>query len=458
MNLKKGVIYVFIANVINLIISLFSGFVLPKFLSIESYADIKLFQLYITYIGILHLGFADGIYLKYGGKTKEDISKTEILAEFKTFKVFQIIVSIIAIVISLVLKNYILLCCSIVILPINVGSYLRNLYESIGEFKKYSRINNISTILIFIINVILLLIVKTDEAAIYIVLYIISYFIYLLILEIENTKIFGKEKTKINKKYFVKDIKEGFFLMTGSFCNVIFTSIDRLFVQYLFGNIKFAYYSFAVSIENLMGVFITPITTVMYNYLCINRERDKILKLKRIILGFGTIIIAVIFPAKFVINIWLNKYNESLAVLFILFAAQFINIIIRAIHVNLYKANKKQNRFFIIMIIIVVVSAIFNVIFYFTCNKFEMIAIATLVTNIIWYIIGEIDLKEYRSSIKDYIYMALIILLFVLVGYISNAVLGCIIYIICATVLIRIFIPDAIEFAIVEIKRYISKK
>ena len=88
MSLKKGAMYVFIANVINLIISLFTGFVLPKYLSIETYSSIKLFQLYITYIGILHLGFSDGMYLKYGGKTVEEVDKKEVLAEFKTFKIF----------------------------------------------------------------------------------------------------------------------------------------------------------------------------------------------------------------------------------------------------------------------------------------------------------------------------------------------------------------------------------
>ena len=39
--LKKGIMYVFIANIINLVISLITGFVLPKLLSIETYANIK---------------------------------------------------------------------------------------------------------------------------------------------------------------------------------------------------------------------------------------------------------------------------------------------------------------------------------------------------------------------------------------------------------------------------------
>lgn len=64
--LKKGLVLVFIANAINLCISLINGFVLPKYLSVETYADIKTYQLYSNYIGVLALGYCDGLYLKYG--------------------------------------------------------------------------------------------------------------------------------------------------------------------------------------------------------------------------------------------------------------------------------------------------------------------------------------------------------------------------------------------------------
>lgn len=66
--LQKGIIAVFLANVINMLFSLATNFLLPKYLSVESYAGIKEFQLYVSYVGLFHFGFVDGIYLKYGGK------------------------------------------------------------------------------------------------------------------------------------------------------------------------------------------------------------------------------------------------------------------------------------------------------------------------------------------------------------------------------------------------------
>ena len=458
MSLKKGMLNVFIANIINLIISLFTGFVLPKLLSVESYANIKLFQLYITYIGILHFGFADGMYLKYGGKNIKSVDSKEILGEFRTFKIFQFAITIIAIIISISLKNEMLFFCSIVILPINVGNYLRNLYQAVGEFKKYSTFTNINTLLIFVINLILLLLIKTDNYYTYIIAYIVAYFIYWEIIEIENRKLFKKEKVKSNKKYLIEDVKSGFFLMIGNFCNVIFTSIDRLFVQNLLGTVKFAFYSFAVSIENLMNVFVTPITTVMYNYLCNNKEVEKVIPIKKIILIFSAFIVSVVFGAKFAINLWIEKYNDAITVMILLFAAQYVSIIIRCIQINLYKAYKKQNKYFLIMVGVVVLSVILNVTFYNINKSIEAIALATLVTNIVWIIIGETDFKQYRLALKEYIYIILILITFLLCGIIiKNAVIGFIVYIVIALLLTLILLNDTFKYCITQGLKYIKQ-
>lgn len=461
MKIKKGIMYVFIANIINLAISLITGFVLPKLLSIDTYANIKLFQLYVTYIGVVSLGFADGMYLRIGGKDIENLNKKEILEELKTFKIFQFIVEVLAIIISICIKNEIILLCSIVILPINIANYLRQVYQAIGQFKKYSRFTNINTMFIFIVNMFLLFIIKTDYYRAYILGYIVVYIIYWIAIELETRKIFGYVKENANKKYFVQDIKSGFLLMIGNFCNVIFTSIDRLFVQNLLGTVQFAYYSFAVSVENLMNVFITPISTVMYNYFCNNKEKEKVINVKMYILLFSSVIIAVIFPAKFIVDVWLTKYQNALEVLFLLFSAQYISIMIRCVHVNLYKSEKKQKKYFEIMIVVVIISIILNIIAYNILKNINSIAIATLITNIIWFIIGEYEFEKYRLKIKDYIYTFLVMFAFLICGLISNAIIGMLIYcsvlIMLAILLENEIVLKAIEEIKLEGKQFIYK-
>ena len=77
-NLKRGIALVFIANAINLCISLVNGFVMPKYLSLGAYADIKTYHLYANYIGVLAFGYSDGLYLMYGGKHISEVGSTGI--------------------------------------------------------------------------------------------------------------------------------------------------------------------------------------------------------------------------------------------------------------------------------------------------------------------------------------------------------------------------------------------
>ena len=94
-------------------------------------------------------------------KSVYSLDGKEAKTEFDTFKIFQLIMCLLMVGVSLAIGNQILLLCSLVILPVNVSSYVRNLYSAVGEFKKYSRYTNINTLMIFVINVILLFIINT---------------------------------------------------------------------------------------------------------------------------------------------------------------------------------------------------------------------------------------------------------------------------------------------------------
>lgn len=457
MNLKKGTLYILGANLFNLLVSLFTGFIVPKFLSINTYADVKLFQLYITYIGFVSFGFADGINLMHGGQTLQELDKRELISEYKTFKNFQIVIMLIALFISICLKNKILFFCSLMILPVNIGGYFRNLYSAIGQFKKYSKLTNINTLMLFIINVVLLFIIKTDNANTYIIMYILAYFLYWIIIELDNKRILGLDKGEVNKKYIKQYVQSGFSLMIGNFCNIIFTSIDRFFVKYFLGTIQFAFYSFSVSIENILGTFITPISTTMYNYFCKQKDQSKILEIKKIILLFASGIVILIFPAKFITNMWLIKYNDAIDILFLLVAAQYISIIVRCVHINIYKSEKRQKEYFKRMILVVVISILLNGMFYFMYPSMESIAFATLITNIIWFAVGEIDLQAYHFQFKEYLYMFINLCILIFCGSLSNAILGMLLYILLISILAYFLLKNSFLYCMKEFSKILQK-
>lgn len=136
-SLQKGVVIVFITNIINLFFSVATNFLLPKFLSVECYAGIKTFQLYISYIGLLHFGFVDSVYLNNGGKELRKNLDASFSLNMSTMRIFELGVSIIVAIISLLLKNYLLFYFALSILPINMMSYFKYLFQATNNFSSY---------------------------------------------------------------------------------------------------------------------------------------------------------------------------------------------------------------------------------------------------------------------------------------------------------------------------------
>lgn len=143
--------------------NLITNFVLPKELSVESYATIKTFQLYVSYAGLFHFGFVDGMYLKYGGKNIKELRREDLGTNLSTLRLFEIVVTIVCAIIAIISKQEVLVFFSLSILPLNLANYFKQLYQATGEFSLYGKIMNANTILIFFANMIWIFLIKTDS-------------------------------------------------------------------------------------------------------------------------------------------------------------------------------------------------------------------------------------------------------------------------------------------------------
>ena len=346
--LKKGIMAILIANLINVVFNLGTNFLLPKYLTIESYSNIKTFQLYISYIGLLHFGYVDGMYLKYGGKKLKKRIDEEQTKNLSTMRLFQIVVTFFFVIIAILAKNLLLIAFSLSILPQNLINYYKLLYQATGEFGLYGRIMNVSTISTFVMNLLLLLLIGTDNYLVYIVAYVSIYYLLWIAMEISFKSRHIKTKGKIFDIYeLIHNIKSGFLLTLGNFASILITSMDRWFVKVLMSTYAFAQYSFAVSVETFLNMAITPISTTLYSFFCRKKDKDQHKNVFRYIVVFATILPAAGFPIKFILECFLNSYIDSARVIFWLFAAQIFYIVIKCIYVNLYKVQKKQHIYFI---------------------------------------------------------------------------------------------------------------
>ena len=87
--------YSVLANGINTFVSMVLVFIVPKALGVKEYSYWQLYTFYITYTGFFHFGWADGIYLKYGGKKYEELDKNYFNRQFWLLTFFEIFVAIV---------------------------------------------------------------------------------------------------------------------------------------------------------------------------------------------------------------------------------------------------------------------------------------------------------------------------------------------------------------------------
>lgn len=445
--MKKGIIYIMIANIICLIFNLFTNFILPKYLSIDTYGLIKTYALYITYAGFFSLGYNDGMYLKYGGKNINEIDKKDLSNNYLNYILLELSILILIMITGIIFKSTIIIAFSLGMFTTNILGYLKSLYQATGEFSQYGKTLNIEKIMIFIFNMILIFVLKTDNYVYYVwIQIIVGIFIMIyLTLRLEKQLNFIY-KGRISLYQFKDNISSGFILMLGNFSSGLFTGLDRWFIKILMSSTNFAFYSFAVSTGSIINVFMTPITVSMYNYFCKEKNNDKIKKIKSVTLIWGFIVISSAFPAKFILEKFLNSYILANRVIFVLFAAEAFYVVIKGIYVNIYKVEKKQNKYFLQMLAMLAVGFLLNIILYSLFKSMLSIAIGTLLTSILWLIICELGYKELRFSIKEYIAIIIILLLYLFLGFTMNAIYGFVIYCIMGIIISLIFMPNSILY------------
>lgn len=455
--LSRGIVSVLIANIINLGFNLLTNFLLPKFLSIESYADIKTFQLYVTYAGFLHLGYIDGMYLRYGGKEISSIDKKELSQDISTLRVFQILVTAILLVLGIRINDFMLIAFGAAILPLNMATYFKFLYQATGEFNKYGKIMNATTIATFIINMVLVVFLKTNSSILIVFSYVVLDIIIWIFLEAVSKKMIRIRLLCFSPKALKENIQQGFFLMLGTFSSILLTSMDRWFVKVLMNVASFAQYSFAVSMDNFLNVAITPITVTLYNYFCKESKQERIINIRKYVIIFGTMIIAAAFPAKFVLEIFLQEYLDASAVVFFLFGSQLCYLVIKGIYVNLYKVQRMQSKYFCRVCSVVAIGFIFNVVCYRINPIKEAFAVGTLLSAFVWLYLSNRDFKSIKLDKSEIALIVCTEVAFLTIGMNLSAIVGFILYIVVEIVLYMLLMRQTVVEIIGLLSRTLKK-
>lgn len=320
----KKVSWVTIANATAMVVSALITILLPKYISTAGYGYWQMYLLFVTYIGCIHLGLPDGIYLRYSGKTYSEVVSNEVKILFWISSLWEWIVGVAIFfwisrtTISQMAVAFTL--CTVIYVP---SLYLKYIMLSSNMMKQYSlymlseKLFAIVAIFVglFVYRPILYHFISVDICGKLIA------FIYALIVcrtcfHIHNQKV----ETLVIE--FRLNVKAGICLMISTVSSNLIVGTIRLFINQRWSIEDFGRVSLSLQISNFVLTFVRAVSLPLFPVIKMRGRNGAVAIYERIRLILVSIILFVFifyYPLAAFLNQWLPDYTTSVYYLGILF-------------------------------------------------------------------------------------------------------------------------------------------
>ena len=327
-DLVKNFSYSLTSNLISLIISTLVVLVIPRIIGVEDYGFWQLYLFYSSYIGFLHFGWNDGIYLRYGGEEYDDLDKPLFFSQFYSLLFLQVMIAIIVSGIGLNFINdgdrlFILQMISIEIIVVNARSMLLYVLQATNRIKEYSKMTILDRVL-YVFLIIFLLLFGVRNYRLLIIADVTGKMISFFFVMYMCKDIVFRRITDFGYTFneTVKNISSGIKLMFSNIANMLITGVVRFGIERNWSVAVFGQISLTLSVSNMFLLFINALGLVIYPILRrINYDHlPTIYSIMRDLLMAIVIGILIFYmPIKMILTQWLPQYAESLNYMGLLF-------------------------------------------------------------------------------------------------------------------------------------------
>ncbi len=463
----KNILIVLIGNVVSIVAGVLVGFLIPKVLGVSEYGYYKTFTLYSSYIGILHFGFVDGIYLKFAGKKYEELDCPQFRTFSRFFFLMQAVVSGIFVCVSfaLIKTDYflIVLFVALNIFATNTLSYFEYVGQATMQFKRTSLKSIVRSLLNITSVVVLFLLYKYNGNVITYVIYTIivlciNYCLALWYVISFRKVVFGKSSGIRNEAGLIKKLfKSGIILlMTNLIAQIVFV-VDQQFVNVAFDNDTYSIYAFAYNMIQLITVAASSISVVLFPTLKGFSEETITHNYSRInsyMLMLVSLCLASYYPLILIVDHFLPQYVDSLVVFRIILPGVLISTSISVIKYNCYKTFNVINDYFFKSLIVLVLAIVSDFVVYYVFKNTLSISIVSIFVLLLWYILAEsYFVMKYRVKwIKNLLYLVVAIVSFYAISFIPNAFIGMGTYLLCYFAITLLFFFEEIKAFLTSIR------
>lgn len=406
------------------------GFILPLYLSVAEYGYYREFVLYFNFFYILNLGFNEGLYIKYGGKSLEEIDHKILMKEHNTSLVAQAVVSLLMIVAGFMTKNTVIIIFAITTFFANATYFHQLIQQALSEFSEYSKTNTIKGFATILTMLIALLLFKGNTHMYYVLALMFAQFLVFLYCEWNFYKVIKNKSSQlltVNQTKAIFNI--GLFVLLANFLRVLVGSVGQWLVQ-LFSNIEeFAQYSLAGSMLSVVLLVINAVAAVFYTVISKNKDYGKLNIIKNLLLIFGVASGLAYFVLHYMITYFIPDYISSLEYMKYLILCVPYLMVINVIATNLYKTNMHEKKYFRNMLFVLTSTAALIGMFYLLNNNPVSAAIGTTVTYILWYfVVTTITFPFLKNTMKFNLLLISHLISYLVFTSLGNVLLGMILY------------------------------
>jgi len=389
-----------VGQVLLLIFGLVQSLIIPKYLSTADYGYWQLFLLYTTYVGILHLGFLDGILVRWAGKEFADI-KQEIPVAFRFLLLEQFLaVGVLALVLIAIDLPFLEIGLAVLANAIIVNTLTFFIFtaQAVKRFKLVTAVN-ISRGAFFLLMVLWLFAGGKFGYEDLCLVTIVTGSILLILFAVHlRDSLFSQvDPGKSLRTYGKENISIGIFVLLGNFAAVLLMTVDRLTISSFFPITQFAQYTFAMSMCAVVIMFVQAVSLVFFPYLSgssseLRARAYQMLRPAIIIFWAGALILY--FPFTAWVESYLPHYMASLPLVAILLCMIGFSSQIQILHVNFFKAYRKQRLYFILAGVSLVCAVVLYLLAATLLGTLASIAVTAVISSLLWYLLNEFALRR----------------------------------------------------------------
>lgn len=400
----KNFSYSFLSNIVSVFINIVVLLILPKVLSLDNYGYYQLYMFYSGYTGFFHLGWCDGIYLRYGGKNYSQLDNPLFSLQFWSILFFEIILTMFISIfvyisnmnISVKFIFVFTLLTIIIIIPKTMLSYI---LQATNRIKAYS-IVTISERIVFLLLLIILIVFHNTSYVFILIADMIGKITSLIISIFFCRTIVFSRILHVSKgvKEIILNISVGSKLMIANIASTLILGIIRQSIQSHWSIETFGKVSLSITISNMLMLFVGTVSIVLFPMLR-RMESHRIVSIynymRTVLMLFLLGMLIFYYPVYYGISRWLPAYRDSLIYMSILFPVCIYESKMTMLINTYLKTLRKEKVLLFVNLLTVAMSFLLTFINVWLLNNLNMTIVSIIILFAFRCIISELILSQY---------------------------------------------------------------